>query len=101
MLLLLIRGLTKNFAYLLIYSLRVQPGTELYDDEVRRIVVSVVFVVVAQRVVDLESQLAPGSIERGDAHVAKEHLHCDLQARMDNGRETTTTATVHCSALIG
>lgn len=69
-------------AYLLIYSLRVQPGTEFYDDEVRRVVVDVVSVVVAQRVVDLESQLAPGSIERGAAHVSKEHFHRDLEARV-------------------
>lgn len=69
-------------AYLLIYSLRVESGTEFYDDEVGRIVVDVVSVVVAQRVVDLESQLAPGSIESGAAHVSKEHFHRDLKARV-------------------
>lgn len=38
----------------------------------------VVLSVVAQRVVDLETQLASWGVERGAPHVAEEHLHGDL-----------------------
>lgn len=34
----------------------------------------------AQRVVDLETQLASWGVERGAPHVAEEHLHGDLHA---------------------
>lgn len=64
--------------YLPRYPLCVQPGTELDYNKVRGVVVRVVPAVVAQRVVDLESQLTSGEVEGGAPHVTKEHLHRDL-----------------------
>lgn len=64
--------------YLLRYPLRIQTGAELNGNKVRRVLVRVVPAVVAQWVVDLETQLTSWNVERGAPHVTKEHLHCDL-----------------------
>lgn len=53
---------------------------EIDDDEVGRVVVSIVsLVVVAQGVVDLETKPATRRFKRCVSHVSKKHLHCDLR----------------------
>lgn len=58
----------------------------------RRIFVSVVSAVVAQGVVDLETQLTSREVECGAPHVTEEHLHRDLQLNISSdaytGRES-------------
>lgn len=43
----------------------------------------VVLAVVAQRVVDLEAQLASRRFKRGAPHVSKKHLHRDLPVSVE------------------
>lgn len=67
-----------GLVYLVLHSVDIEARAELYHNKVQRVLVRVVFAVVAQWVVNLEAQLTSRGVESGAPHVTKKHLHRDL-----------------------